>query len=234
MTTPNKARLSGLFGKLIFVAIMLVAILLPKAKPQLTAGFSLVQPEKILSQKQISLENRYSVPSVNTVFKDNILLNLAYMQGTVKTPSDIDWFSLNKPNEFGFTLEPGQTFAYHDTVLPELTGKIAKTTNAHFNAQDGFKTDGYLYGDGVCHLASLMYWAAKDAGLEAKSQVNHNFANIPEIPREYGVSIYYMPGDTATSSQQNLYITNNKNKPVTFAFAYDGKNLSVKVIEQQS
>jgi hypothetical protein len=45
------------------------------------------------------------------------------------------------------------------------------------------------------------------------------------VPKEYGVSIFaYQP-------QQNLYITNSFDKPVQFAFTYDGTNLTVKVID---
>ena len=96
------------------------------------------------------------------------------------------------------------------------------TTNAHFNYQDGFKSDGYLTGDGVCHLASLMYWAAKDAGLTAYAPTSHDFAIINGVPREYGVSIYSVPDDFDTSARQNLYIQNNLNFPVAFIFNYDG------------
>ena len=114
--------------------------------------------------------------------------------------------------------------------MPEYEGKITKTTNAHFNFQEGFKTDGYLYGDGVCHLASLIYWVAKDAGLDAYAPNNHNFAIIPEISKEYGVSIYNHPNNKAKGQRQNLYITNNKEKAVTFKFEYDGVNLKVSVL----
>ena len=44
-----------------------------------------------LSSKTISLETRYQVPSVNQVFKDNILLTLNYMSGTVRGKNDINW-----------------------------------------------------------------------------------------------------------------------------------------------
>jgi vancomycin resistance protein YoaR len=110
-------------------------------------------------------------------------------------------------------------------VLPQFTGKVTQTMNAHFMWDEGFKSDGWLTGDGVCHLASLIYRAAKDAGLETLAPTNHNFADIPEVPKEYGVSIF------ARNPQQNLYITNTFDKPVQFAFTYDGTNLTVKVID---
>ena len=181
--------------------------------------------EKVLSQKEISLDKRYNVSSVNDVFKDNILLNIAYLKGVVKDPAKIDWEEVQKPFKYEFKLKPGETFAFHDDVLPEYTGKIAKTTNAHFNAIEGFKTDGYLFGDGVCHLASILYWAAKDAGVEANAPVAHDFMVIPEIPKEYGVSIF------SNNTAQNLYIKNNKNKDLSFRFEYQNNDLRVLIVE---
>lgn len=187
---------------------------------------------KVLAQHEFSLNDRYPVESVSDVFKDNILLTLAYATGKHMNPANIDWSSLEKPTEYKLTLKPGETFAFHDDVLPDYTGKVTKTTNAHFNSYEGFKSDGYLIGDGVCHLASLLYWVAKDAGLNTLAPTRHDFANIPEIPKQYGTSIYSGSVKNSTSNEmQNLYITNNKDKAVTFAFNYDGNNLAVKAIE---
>jgi hypothetical protein len=146
-------------------------------------------------------------------------------------PKNIDWANIKRPFEYKLILKPGETFAFHDDVLPEYEGKIVITTNAHFNAQDGFKSDGFLMGDGVCHLASLLYWVARDAGLETFAKVDHNFANIPEVPREYGVSIYAYPGKQAGDQLQNLYITNNKENEIAFEFSYDGENLKITAVE---
>lgn len=199
----------------------------------LASLFSLSPSPKIDSQllatHEISLENRYSEPSVNEVFKDNILLTLSYIGGKVENPKAVNWNEVRKPFRYEFSLKPKEAFAFHDDVLAEYSGKIVKTTNSHFNFQEGFKSDGYLFGDGVCHLASLLYWAAKDAGLNAKALTNHNFMPIPEIPKEYGVSIFSMPGQPGTSRVQNLYITNTREEPVVFQFDYDGKNLTVTV-----
>ena len=181
------------------------------------------KPQKeVLASHAFSLEYRYPVASVSEVFKDNILLTVAYLSGKEKTTNPA-WGEVNKPFTYELTLEKGQTFAFHDTVLPKYQGKVKKTTGLYFNAYEGFKSDGYLVGDGVCHLASLMYWVAKDAKLEALAPVNHDFANIPEVSREHGVAIY------SGNAQQNLYITNTHEKPVTFVFDYNGKTLSVTV-----
>ena len=186
----------------------------------------------MLSSHEISLENRYPVKSVSDVFKDNILLNLSYMEGKVSSKAQINWDEIRKPFVYQFRLEPNQAFAFHDDILPEYKDKVVKTTNAHFNSQEGFKTDGYLFGDGVCHLASLIYWVALDAGLEAKVPVKHHFRPIPEIAKEYGVSIYSNPYSKGANSRQNLYITNNKEKPVEFKFEYKDDKLKVSVLEE--
>ncbi|MFZ3069283.1 MAG: VanW family protein [Microgenomates group bacterium] len=192
----------------------------------------LPQKENVLSSRTISLENRYPSQRVSDVFKDNILLNLAYLDGRVNTAKDINWSEMENSFRSEFTLQPDETFAYHDAVLSKYEGKVAKTTEAHFNSQDGFKTDGYLYGDGVCHLASLINWAARDANLEVLAPTNHNFANIPEVPKEYGVSIYYNPANKSVGANQNLYITNNQNKPINFVFEYKDGQLSVTITTQ--
>lgn len=185
----------------------------------------------LLAWHEISLAKRYDDPWVNEVFSDNILLTLAYLNERVDRGSRKDWGKVRKPQAFSFILSPGETFAFHEDVSAQYEGNVVKTTNAHFNYADGFKNSGYLFGDGVCHLASLMYWVAKDAGLEVLAPTNHDFRNIPQISREFGVSIYYMPGSKASNRLQNLYITNIKEKTVSFTFAYDGKTLSLSVSE---
>jgi len=205
----------------------LIMLITSPTKSQVLGNSSVV-----LASHSFSLEDRYGESFVNDVFKDNILLTLAYMDGSVKDKTDISWNKVTSPFHFEFTLQPGEEFAFHDQILPEYKGSVVKTTNAHFNYQDGFKSDGYLTGDGVCHLASFIYWTAKDAGLTATAPTNHNFAEIPNVPKEYGVAIYDLPGAFESSARQNLYVTNNLDKPVTFVFNYDGSNLDINVIKE--
>lgn len=188
--------------------------------------------DNVLSSHNLPLNDRYGNSFVNDVFKDNILLTLKYMSGGVKKGGKIAWDEIEKPFKYEFTLNPGERFAFHDKFLPEYAGNVVKTTNAHYNYQEGFKSDGYLTGDGVCHLASVIYWVARDAGLDAVAPSNHDFANIPDVPREYGVAIYARQ-DTGAGANQNLYITNNKDKPVRFVFDYNDNDLVVKVIEDK-
>lgn len=186
---------------------------------------------KQLSYHEFSLDNRYSNSFVNGVFKDNILLTIDYTAGVKIDPANIDWEKIEKPFKYSITLKPGETFAFHDDVIPKYLGKATKTTNAHFNSTEGFKSDGYLVGDGVCHLASLLYWVAKDARLDTLAPTRHDFAPVPDVPSEFGTAIYDYPGQSSSNEEQNLYITNNKDKDVTFVFAYNGQKLGITAQE---
>jgi len=221
-----------MYKKLLYLFILLI-ILFPSSPAEVVnvANNNSVEEEgySTLSSKSISLEERYPNKFVNDVFKDNILLTLNYMDGTVKNKSEIVWENIEKPRDYKFDLNPGESFAFHSQILDKFNKNVVKTTNARFNYQDGFKSDGYLMGDGVCHLASILYWAAKDAGLTAYDPSNHNFAVINEVPKEYGVSIFYLPGGFDKSARQNLYITNNLDARVSFVFNYDGEILSVNI-----
>ena len=209
------------------LSLLLALFILPAKHLQ-----AMTLSDKILASHEFSLNIRYPIASVNQVFKDNILLTIAYTTHAKINPKSIDWHKLELPATYSFSLQPGQTFAFHSDVLPQYSGKVTKTSNSNFSLSEGFKSDGYLPGDGVCHLASLMYWVASDAGLQTLAPTRHNFAPIPQIPPLYGTAIY----DTGTkgsytSEVQNLYITNNKNKTVTFDFIYNGQNLTVDAVE---
>src|SRR6266446_3082289 len=160
---------------------------------------SSLPPHHLLAQHEMSLDKRYSNAFVNDVFKDNILLTLNYLRNEVKNPNQIKWNEIEKPFSFQMKLMPDTTFAFHDSLLPQFENTFVTTTNAHFDSNEGFKSDGYLIGDGVCHLASLLNWTASDAGLINLAPTNHNFANIPEVPQKYGVAIYDQPGETSSS-----------------------------------
>lgn len=189
------------------------------------------QNREVLASREISMGYRYPSSSVSEIFKDNILLNIAYLDGRVTSQKDINWTEINRSFHSEFTLKPNESFAFHDAVLPEYKDKVVITTKAHFNKQDGFKTDGYLYGDGVCQLASLINWTARDANLDVVQFTNHDFAVIPEVPKKYGVAIYYNPNSKLSSARENLYITNNRNTAVTFNFDYLNGQLKVSVTE---
>lgn len=192
---------------------------------------SIPDKAQVLSDTNYSLTNRYSNEYVNGVFADNILLTLAYFNGSVKQGQDFSWDSVKAGGEFTEVIQPGETFAFHDNVLDKYEGKVRLTTNAHFISSEGFKSDGWLVGDGVCHLASFISVAAKKAGLEVDAPTRHDFAKIPDVSREDGVSIYYSPDNSHGSALQNLYITNNHPKPIAFVFKYNAENLDIKVAQ---
>jgi len=211
------------------LSVLLALIVGQPASLALTPMAKNIPAPEVLASREMSMEYRYHAPSVSKIFKENILLNIAYLDGRVTSAKDINWNEVNKPFHSEFTLKPNQSFAFHDSVLPEYKDKVVVTTKARFNQQDGFKTDGYLYGDGVCQLASLINWAARDADLDVVQFTNHDFAVIPEVPRVYGVAIYLDPGNQSASARKNLYITNNQDKPVTFHFDYQDGKLTISV-----
>lgn len=185
--------------------------------------------DQVLATKEYSLSDRYSNSYVNNVFSDNILLTLAYMRGAVKEGQSVDWNKVKGDFTYSMTLKPGEAFAFHDSILPQYKNSVGITTNAHFNSTEGFESDGWLVGDGVCHLASFINVVAREAKLQVESPTPHDFAAIPDVPREFGVAIYYMPGESGSSSLQNLYITNNFNVPVVFTFTHKGDKLDIVV-----
>jgi hypothetical protein len=182
-----------------------------------------------LSERNLNLENRYANAYINDVFKNNILLTLAYTTNKVQNKSDINWEEINNTYYYEIVLNPGEVFAFHDDILAVYQNRPLKTTNAHFSASEGFLSSGNLYGDGVCHLASLIKWTASDAGLFTFAPVNHDFANIPDIPKEYGVSIYSSPDQKGVNHMQNLYILNTFDHSVKFTFEYKNNNLNLSI-----
>lgn len=190
-----------------------------------------VVPTKELASHEFSLEKRYGDSWVNGVFKKNILLTIAYGRRLVTAGKPVDWNVVDQPFHWSLELPAGKVLTYHDTVLPKYRDEAVPLTNVYFNGAEGFLSDGWLVGDGTCHLASLLAWVARDAGLTVEAPINHNFAPIPEVPKEEGVSIYHVPGNPSGSALQNLYIQNDKEVPVQFVFHYDGTNLKITASE---
>ena len=199
-----------------------------------------VEKSKPLASHELDLTTRLPDSFGNEVFSDNILLALHYLKGnvsslktneTVNGPSDINWDKARSPFEVTFTLKPGETFAYHTNVLPEFKDSLVKTMNTKFFVEEGYKSLGGLGGNGVCHLATLINWVARDAGLSVISRVNHDFSPVNGVPREFGSSILYAENGGGNSQNQNLYIKNNLNKPVEFVFKADSKKVDLLIKE---
>lgn len=183
----------------------------------------------VLASKTYSLENRYQVPFVNAVFSDNILLTYSYLAGQTQEGQKVDWDVVKKPSRYQFELEPGKTFAFHDEIMDQYKNSVVKTTNAHFSSKQGFKSDGHLVGDGVCHFASFINVVSTQAGLKVDAPTSHNFAIIPDVDKKFGTSIFYMPGQPTTSNRQNLYVTNTTDKTIAFVFSYTGSSFDITI-----
>lgn len=220
------------------ITILLSTWLSPINKTQipgenLAAVVSKTQIEqRLLARQTLSLKNRHTNQQINEVFAKNILLNLAYISGEVKNKEKLDWQKVTQAHEFSIVLHPNQVFGYHDHVLPEYEQKLIETPKTYFHAQDGYLSSGYLYGDGVCHLASLLNWTALSAGLETFVPKSHSIAKIPDIDDEYGVSIYVVESDKKSGVNNNLYITNTKQTPIEFKFIYNQERVAIEVYEQ--
>jgi hypothetical protein len=201
---------------------MILTLHLALTKPKVLGASSAV-----LSSHTISLDKRWDNSQfVNDVFKDNILLALFYLDGKIEDKSQINWEEIQKPFEAEFTLNPTETFAFHEHTVKKYSDSLVRTTNSNFMGREGYRNSGNLIGDGVCHLASLMYWVADEAGLDTYNPSDHNFAPINEVPKEYGSGIL------SPNPLGNLYITNTLEKPVTFEFNFDGENLKLAAVTQ--
>lgn len=188
--------------------------------------------EKALARRELDL-------SLAPVFTNNILLALHYKNGDldrIKASKEqsgnirIDWEKARKPFEVIFTLKPREMFAFHKNVLPKLRDSIVHTMNSRFYGDEGYEFINGLGGNGVCNLASLINWAATEAGLEVVSEIDHNFAPIPGIPQKYGTSIFYA-NEGENSQNQNLYIKNTFDSPVTFKFAATENEVVLEIVK---
>ena len=80
---------------------------------------------------------------------------------------------------------------------------VVKTMESQFMTDQGYRVISGLGGNGVCHLASLINWAASEAGLAVEARADHSFARIEGVPREYWTSIRY--SQSGGNSQNQKY-----------------------------
>ncbi|MFH0864287.1 MAG: VanW family protein [Candidatus Gottesmanbacteria bacterium] len=208
--------------ELVSLALLGLTLFEP-VEPINMVGFNMVSAIKPLASQSMDMTNRYPDKWVNEVFSDNILLSLHYLKGdAVNNPN---WEKTREPFQVDFTLKSGDVFAFHDVTLPEYKDKVVKTMNSHFMWDEGYKSDGWLIGDGVCHLATLMNWVASEAGLKVIAKANHDFRPVPDIDRKYGTSIFY------GNVYQNLYIENTLDYSAKFEFKIDPKKINLSIIK---
>lgn len=178
-----------------------------------------VEQKEVLSSRTLDLKTRLPNDYGASVFADNILLALHYLKNDV---GQVDWNKIREPFIVEFTLKPGETFAFHENVLPEFKNPTI-VLKSKFYMDEGYLSLNGLGGNGVCHLASLINWTAAGAKLEVVSLVNHDFYPVPGVPRENGTSIF------SSDPRQNLYIKNNQTDPVTFKFAADKEKVKLEI-----
>lgn len=214
------------------LAVTLIANVLLTPAPVRSHSAVLAGQNVVLASHELDLTTRLPDPTGAEIFADNILLSLHYGKGDANEMVDgakTDWDKVREPFEFSFTLKPNETFAFHNNILPEYQSLVVKTLNSKFFMDEGYKSLGGLGGNGVCHLATLVNWVARDAGLEVTAKVNHDFYPVPGIAREYGTAIFYAEGANGNSQNQNLYITNNFDMPVVFNFRSDNKKVVLTI-----
>jgi len=191
---------------------------------------------QVLAESEIDLSKRWPEKGVNDGFRENILLALCYLKMSQIDPNF-------EPNIGGqeedlceesfkveFELGPGEMFALHKNIVRKYRDKIVKTMESEFLTTQGYKSVSGLGGNGVCHLASLINWAASEAELEVLAPTDHGFAEIEGVPRKYWTSIRYQESG-GNSQRQNLYVVNNKDYKVRFLFEKKGEGLSLKILK---
>jgi len=206
---------------------LLLALLIPFfsfsiPKPDLSMVWPIPR-EEILAEHTLNLEERLPDSEFgNEVFKYNILLALKYIEG------DPD---LGEPFITEVELQPGEVFAFQENLLPEFENKTVKTGWTKYIAQEGYKPLSGLYGNGVCHLASLINWTASDAGLKVTALANHNFWPVPGVPKEYGTSIRYLADNGWKTKNQNLYLENPFDYSVKLIFEASDEEVDLRVVK---
>lgn len=215
-------------NSLTVVSTILIALLSGPQIPAAPLILENINQPILLAQKELDLTTRQRDRYVNEVFSDNILLYLHYLKGDADVAINnqlattgqkvMDFEKVRQPFSFRLTLLPQEVFSFHPDVLPELKDKLKVSAPTTFKSSEGYRFVAGLWANGVCHIASLINWAAQEAGLKVTAKVNHDFAPIPGVPREFGTAIYYMEGSSPANRQQNLYLENIYDFPVTLNF----------------
>jgi hypothetical protein len=222
----------------ILTTALATSLLFNTATPSsfLTAGQAGILVEKnqkvLLASESLDLSYRYPVESVSKGFKENILVNLYHFS---QIGSDTPYEGIGSleaqeklPDTFSITLKPNEVFAFHDKILAQYKEDKVLAPKSKYGSRDGYLLISGLYGNGVCHLATLMNWVASETDLEVTALTRHDFAKIPGTDPKLGTSISY--GNSP--ERQNLYIKNNKPSSVVLEFKIEGDNLFFSIYVQ--
>lgn len=187
------------------------------------SALMMVEQKQVLAKEELDLTKRLPTEYGARVFSDNILLALRYLNDPASAKAMAGkWEKVREPFTVEFTLAPGEIFAFHDNVLKDFQNPKV-TMHSKFFMDEGYLALNGLGGNGVCHLASLINWVAQEAGLEVIAKVNHDFAPVPGVPRQYGTAIM------STDQNQNLYLKNTKTYPVKFIFRADQEKVILEI-----
>jgi len=219
-----------LFTQILSQSDKLTALAAPSAIVETISPINTTESE--LATHDLNLNDRLTNPSGNKIFRDNILLYTSYLD-TLDYPRYrvAKSFTEDETLSSEFVLNSSETFAFHSQLLPEYQNITVKYLNLKLKSDEGFEFFGGLMANGICHLASLMNWTAQDAGLTVVAPTNHSFYPIPDIPRQYGTSIYLLPQSTLETQKQNLYITNSYPFAVKFIFNLKDNILNLKIVK---
>lgn len=195
--------------------------------------------QEVRAHETLDLTQRHGNKAINAGYGDNIRLYLHYLKRDVpgmltnRTNSGggsvIDWAKVRAPFGFSLAIAPGEVLAFHPGVLPEFSTRSLHVVQTSLDQTDGYRFIDGLWGNGICHLASFLNMAAARAGLKVTAKVNHNFAPIYGVPKNYGTAIYYETGQEVSNANQNLYLENQGLNPLTITVSVDDKNVEMLV-----
>src|SRR5439155_2812828 len=99
-----------MFNQTLFSLIAGIVFATSSAQPLI---MPVVQEHKqhVLSVREMPMNDRYPVPMVSDVFRDNILLTISYLSGATKQGQSVDWDKVRKPFTYDLVLQPGEVFA---------------------------------------------------------------------------------------------------------------------------
>lgn len=212
------------------LAFSLITLATTPALPAFSAAETILAVQEVRAHETLDLTQRHGNKTINAGYTDNIRLYLHYLKGDGPQLEN-NWTKIREPFSFNITLAPGQLLAFHPALLPEFRNKAVFFADTNLSASDGYRFIDGLWGNGVCHIASFINMAASRAGLKVTAKVNHNFAPIYGVPKQFGTAIYFDSEKNLNSQKQNLYLENTQLNPVTIMFSIGESNVEMVVVE---
>lgn len=92
-----------------------------------------------------------------------------------------------------------------------------------YSFRRGFRVATEVIGGGACNFMSLLWYVAEEAGLECSVDAPGHAANIPEVPEEYWVTIWY--------GAKDLRLTNGYEFTVYIRWAVEDDILTLAIVK---